>query len=156
MEISSQLWILLDVVIASALAGVVGFEREYAQKPAGFRTNMIVAGSSCLLISICIPLINFVGKEIDTDSLRTDPIRVMEAIIVGVSFIGAGTILKLGKEHDVRFLTTAATLLYSAGIGITVALEQYILAVGLTIIILTINFFINKLGRKLEKKIENH
>jgi putative Mg2+ transporter-C (MgtC) family protein len=154
MEISSQLWILLDVCIASVLAGVVGFEREYAQKPAGFRTNMIVAGSSCLLIAICVPLIKFVEDDVDVSYINTDPIRVMEAIIVGVSFIGAGTILKLGKEHDVRFLTTAATLLYSAGIGITVALEHYVLAIGLTLIILTINYLINKLSRKLEEKIE--
>ena len=154
MEISSQLWILFDVILASVLGGIVGFEREYAQKPAGFRTNMIVAGSSCLLVAICVPLINFVEKEIDTSYIRTDPIRVMEAIIVGVSFIGAGTILKLGKEQDVRFLTTAATLLYSAGIGITVALEHYVLAIGLNLIILSINYLINKLGKKLGKRIE--
>lgn len=155
MDISSQLWILLNVVIASVLAGVVGFEREYAQKPAGFRTNMIVAGAACLLVSLCHPLINFIEGEVATDLIRTDPIRVMQAIVIGVSFIGAGTVLKSSKDQNVRFLTTAATLLYSTGIGISVAVGQYVLAVGLTLIILSINYLANKLSERLEKNIEN-
>lgn len=155
MEITSQLWILLDVVIASVLAGIVGFEREYAQKPAGFRTNMIVAGAACLLVAICNPLIKFIEAEVDVDYIDTDPIRVMQAIVIGVSFIGAGTVLKSSKKQNVRFLTTAATLLYSTGIGISVAVQQYVLAIGLTLIILSINFLANLLINKLEKNIEN-
>ena len=154
MEISSQLWILLDVMIASVLAGAVGFEREYAQKPAGFRTNMIVAGASCLMVAVCQPLIRFIEESGNAEYIDTDPIRVIQAIVVGVSFIGAGTVLKVNKEQDVRFLTTAATLLYSTGIGISVAVGQYVLAVGLTIIILSINYLVNHLSRKLARKIE--
>lgn len=151
MDIASQLWILLDVVIATVLAGVVGYEREYAQKPAGFRTNMIVAGSSCLIVAVCSPLIRFMEKEVNTNNVEADPIRVIQAIVVGVSFIGAGTILKSNKDKDVRFLTTAATLLYSTGIGISVAVKQYVLAIGLTILILSINFLANLLTRNLDE-----
>lgn len=154
MEISSQLWILLDVIIASVLAGIVGFEREYAQKPAGFRTNMIVAGASCLFVAVSKPLISFMEEEGRTEYLDLDPIRVMQAIVIGVSFIGAGTVLKSSKDHDVLFLTTAATLLYSTGIGISVAVKQYILAIGLTIIILSINYLANFLNARLDKKVE--
>jgi len=153
MEISSQLWILLDVIIASVLAGIVGFEREYAQKPAGLRTNMIVAGASCLFVAISKPLVNFMEEGGNSEYLDLDPIRVMQAIVIGVSFIGAGTVLKSSKDQDVLFLTTAATLLYSTGIGISVAVKQYILAIGLTIIILSINYLANLLNEMLEKKI---
>lgn len=154
MEISPQLWILLDVIIASALAGIVGFEREYAQKPAGFRTNMIVAGASCLFVALSKPLINFIEKGGNSDYLDLDPIRVMQAIVIGISFIGAGTVLKSSKDQDVLYLTTAATLLYSTGIGISVAVKQYILAIGLTIIILSINYLANFLNARLDKKVE--
>jgi len=65
---------------------------------------------------------------------------VLQAIIVGISFIGAGTILKSKEENTVQNLTTASSLLYSTGIGISVALNAYIVAGGLTLIGLVINY----------------
>ncbi len=152
MELSSQLWILLDVFIATVLAGFVGLEREIAEKPAGFRTNMIVGGASCLLVSISNHLILFIEQNVDNDYIDTDPIRVLQAIVIGVSFIGAGTVLKSADDQRVRFLTTAATLLYSSGIGISVALKQYVLSVGLTLLILIINYLINLISKKINKE----
>lgn len=143
-----QLDILLSVIIASALAGIIGIERERAQKPAGFRTNMIVGGSSCLLVQLSVLISFMYNSSIPSEIIRTDPIRVVEAIVVGVSFIGGGTILKSPKDEKVRNLTTAATLLYSSGIGISVALEQYYLAIGLAILAVVINFLIGWIENK--------
>ena len=137
----NQLWILLDVWIAVVLCAAIGREREYNEKPAGLRTNMIVGGISCFFVSISSNINNYVvesglNQNIDVD---TDPIRVLQAILVGISFIGAGTVLKSKEGTNIKYLTTAATLLFSSGVGIAVALHAYIIAIGLTVIILLIN-----------------
>lgn len=139
-----QLYLLLDVAIAAVLAGVVGFEREASDKPAGFRTNMIIGASATLLIGLGHELaVSFV----DVPGIRVDPIRIIEAIVVGVSFIGAGTIIKSrSSEHmEVSNLTTAATILLSAGIGIAVALHYYVFAGGVTVLALVINQLLRKI-----------
>lgn len=143
-----QLWILLDVIIASTLAAFVGLEREEKAKPAGIRTNMIVAGASCLIVSLTPPLISFMEQYQSSDIINTDPIRTLQALVVGIGFIGGGTILKLQDKEKVRGLTTAATLLYTSGLGICVALQQYALAIGITLLILFINFVIDLLVRR--------
>lgn len=137
--VSNQLWILLDVVIAAVLCSVIGGEREKLDKPAGLRTNMIVGSISCFFVAISPALSNFINENITSEIMSVDPVRILQAIVVGVSFIGAGTILKSKDENTVRNLTTASTLLYSSGIGIAVALKAYVIAGGLTLVILVIN-----------------
>ena len=149
----SELQILLDVVIASILAGIVGIEREIGQKPAGFRTHMIIGGASALLISMGqVLVLHFKQLPEVAQLIQTDPIRIIEAIIVGISFIGAGTILKSQSDQRVRYLTTAASVLFAAGIGMSVALHHYVLAVGVTIIILLVNYTANLIDRMLSKR----
>ena len=145
---NSELNIFIDIIIASILAMVVGLEREKANKAAGIRTNMIVAGFTCLIISIQPALINFIQGSFSNKMIDIDPIRVLQAVIVGLSFIGAGTIIKSPDQKHVTGLTTAATLLYSLGIGICVSIHYYLLAVCLTVFILTINYVINYLTKK--------
>lgn len=140
-----QLLVLLHVAVAAVLAGVVGFERERADKPAGFRTNMIIGASAALLIGLGHELAE---SFVDIPGIRVDPLRIIEAIVVGVSFIGAGTIIKSNNSTDVSNLTTAATLILSAGIGIAVALQFYILAVGVTLLTLIINTILRSLKRR--------
>lgn len=141
----SQLWILLDVLIASILAAMVGFERERKDRPAGMRTNMIVGGASCLLVSLSVPLTAFMVGHESSKIITSDPIRIIQALVVGLGFIGGGTILKLTDEKEVKGITTAATLLYTSALGICVALGQYYVAVGVVILILVINFLLDKL-----------
>lgn len=151
MEIAPQLYILLDVTIAFILAGMVGFEREASNKPAGFRTHMIIGGVAALFISLGEVLVRSFQDEAFSEYLRTDPIRIIEAIVVGLSFIGAGTILKSESSKKVYYLTTAATTLFSAGIGICVGLKQYVLAVGVTALIIIINYIIGSIENKYKK-----
>ncbi|MEJ2751537.1 MAG: MgtC/SapB family protein [Candidatus Promineifilaceae bacterium] len=130
----SELQILGSVVIAAVLGGVIGFERELADKPAGLRTHMMVAATSALLIglaNIIVPSLN-----LNTDVVRSDPIRMIEAIVTGVTFLGAGTIIR--DRAGIEGLTTAASLLFVAVLGVTVALSQYVLALGLTVLNLLI------------------
>ncbi|MEQ9619583.1 MAG: MgtC/SapB family protein [Deltaproteobacteria bacterium] len=128
-----QLRILIYVVVSMLLGAVVGLDRELADKPAGLRTHMLVAGSATLLVSLGQIIVR--EYDINSEILRSDPIRIIEAIITGVSFLGAGTIIRRGVGK-VQGLTTAATLLFVASVGICVALSKLLLAVGVTVIAL--------------------
>lgn len=135
---NSQALALLDVLIAMALGGIIGLERELARKPAGLRTLMLVAGLSTMLVGLSDPIIEHFTAKADDQILRTDPLRIIEAIITGVSFLCAGTIFRSGNGENIEGLTTAAAILICCGIGIAVALKELILAVGVTLITIII------------------
>lgn len=147
-----QFIILADVVISFVLAGFVGYERETKGKPAGLRTNMIIAGAAALMISLARSLVEFYAREMPETKTAIDPVRVIEAIVVGISFIGAGTIWKSETSERVENLTTASTILFSAGVGVCVALKLYVLAIGLVVLVLFVNTIISKLGKATTPK----
>jgi putative Mg2+ transporter-C (MgtC) family protein len=130
----AELEILGYVALAMLLAGVIGLERELANKPAGLRTHMLVAGAAAFLTNLGEILI--AGLEISETLIRSDPVRIIEAIITGISFLGAGTIIRNRDENEVEGLTTAASLLFAAAIGIGVAEQQFILTGGAVLLIL--------------------
>jgi putative Mg2+ transporter-C (MgtC) family protein len=150
--VNEELIIVLHVILAAFLSGVIGYEREQVDKPAGVRTNMLVVGSVALLVAL--------GKIIVMDFMESglgyyinaDPTRIIHAIIVGISFIGAGMVLQIEKQAKIKFLTTAATILFSTGIGIAVALHQYILAISVTAFVLFVNYILGLIGNYLQKK----
>lgn len=129
-----QLITLGYVALAMILGGVIGYDRELASKPAGLRTHMFVAGAAALLVSLADVLV--AGTTLSESLVRADPIRVLEAVITGVSFLGAGTILRQRGEEQVEGLTTAASLLFAAGMGVSIALGQFFLAFGVTVLAL--------------------
>ena len=151
-EIKGELIILVNVFIASILAGSIVFEREKVNKPAGIRTNMLVGGAVTLLVAMGeIIVIHFSSLGI-SGLISADPTRIIHAIIVGVSFIGAGIVIQNKDEKEVKYLTTSATIFFSTGIGISVALRQYLLAVGITLFILFINYILGRITRNLKTK----
>lgn len=126
-----QLRIVASVAIATVLGGIIGAERELANRPAGLRTHAILAAAACLLVKLGdILLTHFVADSIP-GVLRADPIRIVEAVVTGTAFLGAGTIFRHRGDH-VEGLTTAASLLLVAAIGISVALRQIVVAVAIT------------------------
>ena len=134
----AQWTVLQHFCLALVLGGIIGFERELKKRPAGFRTHMLVAAMAALLTDIATLMVHRVPTEVGLgDSiLHVDPVRVIVAIATGISFLGAGTIFR--SADGVSGLTTAATLLMAAALGITVAVEQYVLAVGATLIVLLV------------------
>lgn len=132
----AQLHTALQVLIAAVLGGVVGLERETVNRPAGLRTHALLAAAASLLTLLVRGLVVDVWQGTGDMVVRADPVRVVEAIVVGVSFLGAGTIVRSGA--DVTGLTTAASLLFVAGIGIAVALGQLYLAFAATVLALVI------------------
>ncbi len=133
-----QLEIIGEVALAMLLGGIIGMERERANKPAGFRTHMLVAGASALLVGLGDAMLHRYAMGGPDGPIRSDPIRIVEAIITGISFLGAGTIFRRGETRAVEGLTTAASLLLSGAIGIAVALRQFILAGGITALALIV------------------
>ncbi|HEU5103641.1 MAG TPA: MgtC/SapB family protein [Roseiflexaceae bacterium] len=138
-----EFWILLRLVIASVLSGAIGYERERTGKDAGLRTHMLVAVGATLFVSFTDLFV------IETQPLapagapgnfrvQIEPLATVEAIVTGISFLGAGTIFVSGKGNRVRGLTTAASIWVTAAVGIAVGLERYVLAVGSALLILVI------------------
>ena len=120
--------VLLRVFAAGILGAIVGYEREKAGKPAGLRTHILVCLGTAIVVLACS------GARMDMDGLS----RVIQGVVTGIGFIGAGSILKLNEERDIQGLTTAAGLWLTAAIGIAVGLGQLGLAVISTVVTLGI------------------
>lgn len=128
---SEDLQILLRLLVALLLGGILGWEREAAHKAAGLRTHILVAMGAALFVGLGELLIERFGHA--GDALRFDPIRIVEAVVTGVSFLGAGTIF-VARGTRVHGLTTAASIWLTAAIGLAVGLERYVLAAGSTLL----------------------
>ncbi|RYD16586.1 MAG: MgtC/SapB family protein [Lysobacteraceae bacterium] len=136
----NELMTVAIVAYAMVLGGVVGFERELKNRPAGFRTHMLVAGAAALLVEIG-QLVVQGSSGGDAGTLRVDPLRLVEAVISGVAFIGAGTIFARRSEDSVEGITTAASLLMVAVIGVAAGFGHHAVAIGstvLTLLVLTV------------------
>ena len=146
-----QFEIIGEVALAMLLGGIIGFERELADKPAGFRTQMLVAGAAALLVGLGDAMITrFVSES--RVQVTADPIRIVEAIVTGISFLGAGTIFRRDQSEQVQGLTTAASILLCAAVGISVALRQFILAVGVTLLALVVLRGLTGVEQRLSRK----
>ena len=131
-----QVRILGIVALAMILGAVIGLEREAKDKPAGLRTHMLVAGAAAFLVALSDVAVKRFNVDLGTGLVRSDPIRIIEAVITGISFLGAGTILRHTGSDHVEGLTTAASLLFVAALGVCVALSQVLLAIGVTVLVL--------------------
>jgi putative Mg2+ transporter-C (MgtC) family protein len=149
----SQFYILLSVAVAMLLGGILGLEREIAEKPAGLRTHMLVAGAAALLVSLSNAAVEHFTADVGSDLVRTDPIRILEAVIAGVSFLGAGTIMRRRSEHEIEGLTTAASMLFVAAVGVCVGLDQWIVGVGVTLLGLIILHIVPRIEQRLKEQL---
>lgn len=146
-----QVEALASVVIAAVLGGIVGMEREMADRPAGLRTHAILAAASCLLVRLGDTLVETFATDSIPQALQADPIRIVEAIVTGVAFLGAGTIFRDRKRAAVEGLTTAASLLLVSAIGVAVALKQLVLAAAVTLLTLILLRVVRRLYRSAKK-----
>ena len=120
--------VLIRTVTAVLLGGIVGVQREKVGKPAGLRTHMLVSLGTAVVVLACS------GVGMDMDGLS----RVIQGIVTGIGFVGAGTILKLNEQREIKGLTTAAGLWMTAAIGVACGLGGIGLAVIGTIVALLI------------------
>jgi putative Mg2+ transporter-C (MgtC) family protein len=135
--------ITVRLLIAAVLGGILGFEREHKGKAAGVRTHMLVALGAALFV--LVPQMS--GSQADAMS------RVVQGVIAGIGFLGAGTILKNseGDEGHVKGLTTAAGLWMTAAIGVSAGLGREATAVLSTLLALGIFSVMPAVVRLLDK-----
>jgi putative Mg2+ transporter-C (MgtC) family protein len=129
LTVDLQVELLLRIGAAAGLGSIIGIERDLRSHPAGLRTHALVALGACLFS--LGGAYGFVGV-----GAPHDPTRVAAQVASGIGFLGAGAILRQGR--DISGLTTAATLWLSAAIGLACASDQMILAVGATLIALLV------------------
>jgi putative Mg2+ transporter-C (MgtC) family protein len=152
LDVQTQLFLLAHVVGASLLGSLVGMERDLANKPAGSRTHTLTAGAAAFLVLLGDAVLEFFDPQA---LISADPIRIIHAIVVGVSFLGAGTIFK-DKDGDgdpIEGLTTGASLLSVAAMGIAIALQLYWLAVGVAVANVVINWGMDNLANALKDRL---
>ncbi len=133
---------LVRLVFAALLGGVLGFDRELKHKTAGLRTHMLVALGSALFV--LIPLQS--GASVQ------DMSRVLQGLIAGIGFLGAGAIIKVVENVEAKGLTTAASLWMAAAIGIAMGMGHGLTAVLATLLALIILSVIPFLEHILPKK----
>ena len=125
---------LLRILCAALLGGLIGLEREYRAKEAGFRTHFLVALGSALFM--IVSAYGFSDVQMAGMTSRWDVSRVAAQVVSGIGFIGAGTIIFRKAENMVSGLTTAAGLWVTAAIGLACGGGMYILATGCTVMVL--------------------
>lgn len=123
---------VLRLFVAAILGGVIGLEREYRAKEAGFRTHFLVALGSGLFMILSQFGFDDVLRHYEQVSL--DPSRIASQVVTGIGFIGAGTIIF--QKHVVRGLTTAAGLWVTSAIGMTAGAGMYVLSIATTVLVL--------------------
>lgn len=126
--------LLVRVVAAGLMSGILGWERQSAGKPAGFRTLLLVGMAACLFVVAGEAAA--VTYPAGSSSLRVEPFQLIQAVAVGIGFLGSGVVLLTQDGTRVVGLTTAASIWATAAIGLTVGFGRYILAAGTTVLML--------------------
>ncbi|WP_121068056.1 MgtC/SapB family protein [Chachezhania antarctica] len=127
--------LLIRVGGALLLCGLIGLERETKNHPAGLRTHMLVGLASTVYCLLMLELVQRTGEL--PDSVRMDPIRVIEAVTGGVAFLAAGLIVF--AKGEIKGLTTGASLWLAASVGLCCGLGLWALALIATVPALAIN-----------------
>ncbi len=135
---------VFKILLAIGLSGVIGYEREISDKPAGLRTNILIGLGSAVMMMISIHVATSYSAGF------SDPSRIAAQVVTGIGFLGAGTIMQ--ARGSVKGLTTAASIWAVAGIGLAVGSGMYFLAVLTTAAILAILWFLGRAQHRLMGK----
>lgn len=137
-----SLWeAVTKLMISAFLSGLVGIERESANRPAGFRTHVLVGVGSTLVMLVSIGMAEISGR------VPADPARIAAQVVSGIGFIGAGTILREGAS--VRGLTTAASLWVVSAIGLGVGAGMYAPSAMTTLIVILALVILGRLEKAI-------
>lgn len=147
---TAELEVIAVHLVGAVLAGgIIGIERSFHPRPAGFRTHTLVCLASSLLMLVTLYQWKWL-PGVPMDTVRTDPTRMAQGIMTGIGFLGAGVIFKEGLS--VRGLTTAASIWITAAIGILIGVGFYepaVIATALTLGVLSA-------FRWIEAKLPSH
>ena len=134
--------ITLRLLTAATLGGVLGFEREQKGKAAGLRTHMLVALGAALFVLI----------PQQAGASDADLTRVLQGLVAGVGFLGAGTIIKGSGDEEIKGLTTAAGIWLTAAIGVAAGMGREATAVLSTLLALVILYTVPRITRYFQNR----
>lgn len=138
---------ILRLFIAGILGSIIGLDREYRAKEAGYRTHFLVSLGSALIMIVSQHGFN---EILNTPNVNLDPSRIASQVVTGIGFIGAGTIIL--HKQIVRGLTTAAGIWATSGIGLAIGAGMYGLGISATILTLicleVLSFLFKSVGMK--------
>lgn len=132
----SEAEMLLRLLAAAVFTGCIGWERETAGKSAGLRTHVLVGVASCLFVAIGLLVSNDFADL--SPNVRIEPLSLIQAVAVGIGFLGSGIVRLRTDENRPQGLTTAASIWAAAGLGLTAGFGKYVLAGGTTLILLVV------------------
>jgi putative Mg2+ transporter-C (MgtC) family protein len=138
-ELSPNVVIVIKLLLAMLCGGAIGLERELSHKPAGLRTNVLIALAATLLM--------IASRHVSGGAPYTDPARLVAQVVSGIGFIGAGVILQ--SRGSVRGLTTAATIFIVTAVGISIGEGMFTAALLTTMLVI----FVLVLLRRVEQLI---
>jgi putative Mg2+ transporter-C (MgtC) family protein len=139
--------IFLRLVVALLLGALIGLEREVRNRPAGLRTHMLVSLASALFAIVMIEvLFSEVG---DIETVRIEPIQVIQAVTTGIAFLGAGVIIQ--SRGHVQGITTATALWLAGAIGVSAGMGYELIAALATILSLVVLTLLKAIETRLPK-----
>jgi len=128
-----SLWTIIGrLTLAYVLGGIIGWEREHEEKPAGLRTFILVCLGAALFVLTTLAVVTEAQDLTDFGPTRVDPVRIVAGIAQGIGFLGAGTILV--SRGSVLGLTTAAAIWATSGIGVACGLGLWRIALAGTVL----------------------
>lgn len=139
----SNLELILRLLSSAIVGGIIGIEREAHNRPAGFRTHILVTMGAALIMLVSTQ--GFPGVE-----GKFDPSRIAAQVVSGVGFLGAGTIIITG--HEIKGLTTAASLWVCAGVGLAIGCGFYLGGIVTAIIVFISLSVLSRLENKLTSR----
>lgn len=142
----SYIDVLLRTFLAVILGGLIGYERQTKQRPAGFRTHILVCLGSMTVMLLSEIMFN---KYYELYNITLDPTRMGAQVISGIGFLGAGSIMRSG--HNIKGLTTAAGLWSVAAIGLVIGAGFYLVAIIISLVLYIILFSLNKVSLDLNR-----
>ncbi|MFD1317091.1 MgtC/SapB family protein [Loigolactobacillus zhaoyuanensis] len=144
----TTLEIVIRLLLAVVIAGVIGYDREYKNRPAGIRTHILVCVGACV-IALIQQKIGFQAIDFARSFpqyagvVRADEARLIAQVVSGIGFLGAGTIIV--THHSILGLTTAASLWATAGLGLAVGMGYYEIAIISAIVVISVLMFLQKI-----------
>ncbi|MBC3883916.1 MgtC/SapB family protein [Undibacterium griseum] len=138
-NLSSFLDTLLSLITAFTLGGVIGYERQYRQRTAGLRTNVLVAVGAAVFVDMANRLEGHAGA-----------VHVIAYVVSGIGFLGAGAIMR--EDGNVRGLNTAATLWGSAAVGAAAGADLILEAIAATLFVLAANTLLRPIVNRINRQ----
>jgi len=141
-----ELELMLRLLAAAVFTGLVGWERETARKSAGLRTHVLVGLASALFVVVGLS-VSDAFMDI-SPNVRIEPLSLIQAVAVGIGFLGSGIVRLKSNSDRPQGLTTAASIWAAAGLGLACGFGKYVIAGGTTLLLLIVLRGIQHLERR--------